>query len=87
MKYLKIVAIVILGLLIGAFALFKDFEFDRDPTWPDNIRVYSNPITYRIRVVDADDGVTLFYYSIDAFAKPVAFQKQDNKWIVTFEKR
>ncbi len=87
MKYVKISIVVILGLIVLAFVSFKDYEVNGDPNWPKNIKIYSNPITNRIRVVDSDDETTLFYYSVDAFAKPIRFQKEDNKWIITFEKR
>lgn len=87
MKYLKIASFVLAGLVIAAFALFKDFEVRSDPNWPGTIKLYVNPLTNRHRVVDADDNTTLFYYSVDAFANPINFRKEGNKWVVTFEKR
>lgn len=87
MKYLKIFGLVVLCSLVFSFLVFKDYEFERDPAWPSNVKVYSNMVTNRIRVVDSDDGTTLFYYPVDGFARPASLEKRNDQWIVTFVKK
>jgi len=87
MKYLKISVLVILGLAIASFVVFKDYEVNGESSWPKTIKLYSNPFTGQLRVVDAETGITLFSYSVDAFAKPISFQKDGNKWVVIIEQR
>jgi hypothetical protein len=87
MKYLKISLVVLFCLGAVTFMLFKDYEISGDPDWPKSIKAYYNPVTGKVRTVDTETGDTLFSYHVDAFVKPKIFQRDGNKWIVTFEKR
>ncbi len=86
MKYAKWILVTIATICLGLFFTLKDYEITRDPAWPEDMKAFVNPIMNRMRVVDATDNTTLFYYPASDSVKPVKFSREGDAVVVTFAK-
>lgn len=85
--------IIVIGLLavflFGTFCLvfFYEQEIQVPNTWDKSVKRYDNPITGTVRIVDVENGVTLFRYRDESLVNPIEIKKTSNgRWEVVFVK-
>lgn len=83
------ISIAFLIIVILAFIAFRiEYQVPRPEGWPESVKLYKQPVTENIRVVDGATGRTLFWFQGSAGRDPVRIEKlASGEWLVVFDQR
>lgn len=73
-------------IVAALIALKIEYSIPAPSGWPESVKLYKQPITESVRVVDATSDRTIFWYSESLPTRPVKVEKLvSGEWNVVFE--